>query len=354
MSFWRARRVFLTGHTGFKGAWLSLWLNTLGAKVTGYSLAAETDPNLYSEIGLMNSMDSIIGDIRDLPLLEKAIARAKPEVVIHLAAQALVRKSYTDPVYTYATNVLGTVNLLDAIRRVSPQTTAVVIVTSDKCYENREWDRGYKETDPMGGYDPYSSSKGCAELVTSSFRNSFFKNNGTRVASARAGNVIGGGDWSEDRLIPDLMKSCLAGTEASIRNPHAIRPWQHVLESCAGYLKLVERLSSDDGEKFAEAWNFGPDDGGAETVEQVVKKIAQRWDGLRWKHESGKSVHEARLLKLDSEKSKQHLGWKPRLTLDECLEWTVDWYKSFQSHRAAIRSKSLAQIENYSSRLNGV
>lgn len=350
-TFWRGKRVFVTGHTGFKGSWLTLWLKQLGADVTGYALNPITTPNLF-ELANVGEHDcrSQIADIRDYPKLKETIAAATPDIVFHLAAQPLVRRSYLDPRETYETNVMGTVNLLEAIRH-TPSVRAAVIVTSDKCYENREWVWGYREEEPMGGHDPYSNSKGCAELVTAAMRDSFF---GTQakgqykaaIASARAGNVIGGGDWAEDRLIPDIVRAIAAGQPANIRNPDAIRPWQHVLEPLAGYLLLAERLYTQ-GAEFASGWNFGPGNDESRTVRWICDHMVQHWGhGAAWRQDGSIHPHEATYLKLDSSKARMQLGWRPRLTLAQCLDWLVDWYRA---HGAGedMRATTIRQINAY-------
>lgn len=328
-SFWRGRRVFVTGHTGFKGGWLVLWLADMGAVVTGYSLAPETSPNLFTVAGVADRCTSLVGDVRDLPRLVEAMAACRPEVVLHLAAQPLVRRSYREPVETYATNVMGTVHCLEAARRVA-DVRAVVVVTSDKCYENRNWVWAYRETEPMGGHDPYSNSKGCSELVVSAFRDSFFGPASTcRLGSGRAGNVIGGGDWSEDRLIPDMVRSFGAARSVEIRSPRSTRPWQHVLEPLHGYLRLAEALCGETGARFAEGWNFGPEDGDCKPVSYIVERLVTRWgDGAAWHLASAPQPHEAHLLKVDASKARAHLGWAPLLRLDEALDWTVEWYRA--------------------------
>jgi CDP-glucose 4,6-dehydratase len=341
LDFWQGKRVFVTGHTGFKGGWLSLWLQQMGARVTGYALAPSTQPNLFDVAHVGGGMHSIIADVRDFNTLRAALHDAQPDIVFHLAAQPLVRYSYANPRETYETNVMGTVNLLDALRTVAC-VRAAVIVTSDKCYENREWEWGYRENEPMGGHDPYSNSKGCAELVTAAMRDSYFGAHGKRsvplsLASARAGNVIGGGDWSEDRLIPDIVRSIAAGRPVQIRNPHAIRPWQHVLEPLSGYLLLAERLHGE-GAAYASAWNFGPSDDDAQTVEWIVDRLVSRWgQSARWERDGGEHPHEATYLKLDSSKARMHLGWRPRLHLDETLSWLLDWYKA---HREGLNMQT--------------
>lgn len=349
-SFWRGKKIFLTGHTGFKGSWLTLWLQALGAKVTGYSLAPETDPNLFSLARVSDGIESVIGDIRNRDTLLNAVKAASPDIVIHMAAQPLVRESYARPVETYETNVLGTVHLLDAIRQV-PGVRSVVIVTTDKCYENREWDWGYRENEAMGGYDPYSSSKGCAELVTSAFRNSFFNpstyaKHGVAVASARAGNVIGGGDWAADRLVPDIVRAIERGETVSVRNPHAIRPWQHVLEPLSGYLVLAEKLYCD-GTHYSEAWNFGPNDSDAQPVQAIVERLTSQWgENARWALDGGEHPHEATFLKLDCSKARARLGWRPRWDLGQSLDNIVAWYKA-AARQEDMHAVTLAQIDAY-------
>jgi len=332
-SFWRGRRVFLTGHTGFKGAWLALWLTELGAEVTGYSLPAPTSPSLFELAGVQSLLRHIDGDVRDEGALAVAMAEARPEVVMHLAAQSLVRASYEDPAATYATNVMGTVNLLEAVRGVR-SVRAVVCVTSDKCYENRESERAYRECDAMGGYDPYSSSKGCSELVVSAYRRSFFHPgeiaaHGVGVASGRAGNVIGGGDWAKDRLVPDVMAAFAAGERPRIRHPAAIRPWQHVLEPLFGYMLLAEGLWRGEA-AAAEGWNFGPDEEDARPVGWIADRLADLWgEGAGWDLTGGAQPHEAAYLRLDCAKARQRLGWRPTWPLDEALRQTVDWYRTW-------------------------
>jgi CDP-glucose 4,6-dehydratase len=349
-SFWRDKKVFVTGHTGFKGSWLTLWLKALGARVTGYALAPDTSPNLFDLARVGDGVESIIADIRDRQRLLSAIKSAAPEIVIHMAAQPLVRASYVNPVETYETNVLGTVHLLDAIRHVTG-VRSVVIVTTDKCYENREWEWGYRENEAMGGYDPYSSSKGCAELVTAAYRKSFFNpstysTHGVAIASARAGNVIGGGDWAADRLIPDIMRAITKGETVNIRNPHAIRPWQHVLEPLSGYLVLAEGLYSE-GIRHAEAWNFGPNDSDAQPVQAIVERLTAQWgDDARWQLDGGDHPHEATYLKLDCSKARSRLGWRPRWSLDRALDEIVAWYKA-AARGEDTRSITLAQIDEY-------
>ena len=348
-AFWQGKTVFVTGHTGFKGSWLSLWLHRLGARVTGYALEPPTQPNLFEVAGLARSMDSITGDVRDLKALRQSLLRAKPQFVFHLAAQALVRESYADPVDTYSTNVMGTVNVLEAVREAE-SVRATVIVTSDKCYENRERVTGYGEDEAMGGHDPYSSSKGCAELVTAAYRRSFFSRSGTAVASARAGNVIGGGDWGRDRLVPDALRAFSAGEPLRVRNPKAVRPWQHVLDPLNGYLTLAERLW-DEGLAYSGAWNFGPVDGDDRPVSWIVEELVRRWgDDATWRIEEAPQPHEAGMLKLDCSKAREQLDWHPRIDLDTALEWTVEWRRR---HAAGEHAGKLTeeQISHFQDRL---
>ena len=352
-AFWRGRRVLVTGHSGFKGGWLSLWLECLGAEVTGYALAPASSPNLYESANVASGLkESVFADIRDLNRLCGVIRAERPEIVIHMAAQPLVRSSYADPIETYSVNVVGTVTLLEAIRRAGG-VRAVVSVTSDKCYENREWAWGYRESDPMGGFDPYSSSKGCAELATAAMRASFFhpaawSEHKVAVASARAGNVIGGGDWAEDRLVPDLIRAFTAGRAAAVRRPEAVRPWQHVLEPLSGYLVLAERLV-EDGPAYAEGWNFGPEESDAREVAWLAKRVSELWgEGARCEGDRGIHPHEATFLKLDCSKARARLGWRPRWRLDRALEETVAWYHAFY-RGTDIRALSVGQIEAYSS-----
>jgi len=339
--FYNEKRVLITGHTGFKGSWLTLWLKMMGAKVLGYALEPNTDPSLFNVLNLHKDIDHIIGDIRDFEKLREVITEFKPEIVFHLAAQPLVRLSYREPRLTYETNMMGTVNLLEAIRQTK-SIRAVVNVTSDKCYENKEWVWGYREIDPMGGYDPYSSSKGCSELITAAYRNSFFKNTETAVASARAGNVIGGGDWAEDRLIPDIVRSLSQGKPIFIRNPKATRPWQHVLEPLSGYL-LLGKMLFERGQEFAEAWNFGPSDSRMMTVEEIVKKSIEIWGSGSYVVDSSEQPHEANLLKLDTSKVKQRLNSKSVLSTAETLEMSIVWYQTYYS-KVSMAPFSLKQI----------
>lgn len=344
--FWKDKKVFLTGHTGFKGAWLSLWLQDCGAILTGYALAPDTEPNLFDAASVSDGMESIIGDVRDLEKLVKAMNNSQPEVVIHMAAQPLVRLSYKSPVDTYSTNIMGTVNLLEAVRKTA-SVKAVVNVTTDKCYENKEWIWGYREDEPMGGQDPYSSSKGCSELVTMAYRKSFFNFSGSaKVASGRAGNVIGGGDWAEDRLIPDTLKSFEKIERVTIRNPSATRPWQHVLEPLSGYLVLAERLYLE-GDKYAEGWNFGPEDEDVKPVSEVIEYLAERWGGgLSWVHDKSEQPHEAQLLKLDISKAKTFLKWAPRWNLFTTLDSIVEWHKEW-CRGGDVKAVTLEQINKF-------
>lgn len=344
--FWRGKRVLLTGHTGFKGGWLALWLQRLGAQVTGYSLPAPTRPSLYEAARISESVRGVTADIRDLERLKGAFREFSPEVVFHLAAQPLVRASYDGPVETYSTNLLGTVHVLEAVRHAK-SVRSVVMVTSDKCYENRESAAGHRETDRLGGHDPYSNSKACAELAIDSYRRSFFSGEGTAaVASARAGNVIGGGDWAVDRLIPDLVRAAVAGKPLVLRNPRATRPWQHVLEPLSGYLMLAQRLC-DERARYAEAWNFGPRDDDARTVEDIVALAARGWDGgLKWTVDARPQPHESGMLMLDCSKAAS-AGWHPLLRVEQAVDWTIEWYRAWHGKRD-VRALSLEQIERYS------
>ena len=351
-SFWKNRRVFLTGHTGFKGGWLSLWLQNMGAELTGFALSPPTQPSLFKVAKVADGMTSIIGDIRNPDTLNAVLRQASPEIVIHMAAQPLVRYSYENPIETYMTNVMGSVHLFEAVRKTE-SVRAVVNVTTDKCYENREWIWSYRENEAMGGYDPYSSSKGCSELVTAAYRNSYFNSatyhlHKVAIASARAGNVIGGGDWASDRLIPDILQSVLACCPVQIRSPYAIRPWQHVLEPLSGYLALAEKLHEDGG-KFADSWNFGPRDEDAKPVQWVVEKLTECWgEGAEWELDDRTQPHEANYLKLDISKACNSLGWQPRWRLDRTLQAIVDWTKAYRSE-ANMREITLGQIKNYES-----
>jgi len=352
-AIWSGRRVLVTGHTGFKGGWLCLWLSRLGANVSGFALAPESTPNLYELAHIGSCTDSLLGDITDPHAIRRILHEVQPEVVFHLAAQSLVRRSYAEPVETFATNVMGTINLLEAVR-VSPSVRAVVVVTSDKCYENRHLNRGYVESDPMGGHDPYSASKGCAELVAAAWRRSFFSRGGaTAIATARAGNVIGGGDWAADRLLPDLLRAFSAGKQARIRNPQAIRPWQHVLEPLAGYLLLAQALFLD-GSRCAQGWNFGPDADANATVARVTDLAAAAWGSdACWAGDAGPHPHEAALLMLDSASARQQLGWRPRLSLSRAVTDTVRWHRRLLTGEQAS-DLCMEQIAEYESLLSGV
>jgi len=349
-NIWHNKRVFLTGHTGFKGGWLALWLASKGAIVRGYALDPCTEPNLFTEAKVGSVIEDIRGDIRNSSTLDPALHDFAPEVVFHMAAQPLVRFSYEDPIGTYETNVIGTARVLDAIRR-TPSVRAVVSVTTDKCYENKEWLWGYRETDPLGGYDPYSSSKACAEIVSAAYRQSYFHpaklaEHKCAVATGRAGNVIGGGDWSLDRLIPDLVRGFLAGDPVLIRRPHAIRPWQHVMEPLLGYILLAEHLLTHDP-RYATAFNFGPSDDDAQTVEWIVERMKNFWGGnASWLLDKDPGLHEAGYLKLDASRARAELAWHPRLRLDTTLQWLVAWYKAWQSGED-MHTFTLAQIAAY-------
>ena len=342
--FYRGRPVFLTGHTGFKGAWMATWLQSLGARVSGFALAPER-PSLFEDARVAEGMRSTIGDLRDLAALEPALQAAQPEIVFHLAAQALVRRSYHDPLGTFSTNVMGTAHLLDAVRR-APSVRAVVIVTSDKCYENREWPHAYREPDPMGGRDPYSASKGCAELVTSAYRASFF-DGGAAIASGRAGNVVGGGDWAEDRIVPDLIRGLTRNEPIPIRAPHAIRPWQHVLEPLSGYLTLGQRLIETPA-AASEAWNFGPAESSSVPVRTLAEAVVREWgDGRLEFATKPLDLHEAASLALDWGKARLRLEWQPRLDFQRTVALTVDWYREFHRDPSSARRMTEQQIEAY-------
>ena len=345
-NFWAGKRVFITGHTGFKGSWLSLWLQNMGAIVKGYALEPNTTPNLFTEAQVVEKMSSEVGDITNLQQITESMVHFNPEVLFHMAAQPLVRFSYVDPVKTFSTNVMGTVNVLEAARKCS-NLKVIVSVTTDKCYENKEWVWGYRVDEPMGGDDPYSSSKGCSELVINAYRKSFFNGNGSPyLASVRAGNVIGGGDWSEDRLIPDIIRALEKGESVKIRNPNAVRPWQHVLEPLSGYLILAQNLHRY-GMKFAEAWNFGPKEEGCKPVDWVLEKMLANWgDGAMWQTDIINHPHEANYLKLDCSKAAKYLNWEPKWNLEITLEKTVQWYKQFNLGRS-MQIECLLEIEEY-------
>lgn len=344
--FWCGRKVFVTGHTGFKGSWLCLWLQQLGAKVTGYALEPPTTPSIFTEAKVEKGLEkSIVGDVRDAEFFTQFMQQVEPEIVIHMAAQPLVRYSYANPVDTYSTNIMGTVNMLEAVRK-TPSVKAVLNITSDKCYENVKCVQGYREDDPMGGYDPYSSSKGCAELISSAYRKSFLQNEGIALATARSGNVIGGGDWAKDRIVPDAMRAFIANKTLLVRNPHATRPWQHVLEPLTGYLLLCQKLV-EQSEGFAEGWNFGPDGEDAKPVSTLADIMIRSWGGdARWNSDGGKHVHEANYLKLDCLKAKTLLKWKPVWHLERGLEETVQWYKAWHQ-KQEMHSYTVDQIEVY-------
>jgi CDP-glucose 4,6-dehydratase len=348
---WQGRRVFLTGHTGFKGSWLALWLSRLGAHIRGYALDPCTDPNLFNLARVNTVVEDVRGDVRDYAKLEASLTEFAPEVVFHLAAQPIVRRSYADPIGTYGTNVMGTVHLLEAIRK-TPSVRAVVCVTTDKCYQNRGWIWPYRESDPLGGHDPYASSKACAEIVSAAYRSSFFPierlhEHHVALATARAGNVIGGGDWSEDRLIPDLIRGFRSGQPVLIRRPNAIRPWQHVLESLQGYLMLAQELLAQPA-RFASAYNFGPSDEDVWPVERIADKLVGIWgNGASWIRDSGPSVHEDQVLRLDARKARVELRWQPRLKIETALEWTMAWYRAWNhgDDMAEFTEKQIVEYE---------
>ena len=348
--FWHHRRVLVTGHTGFKGSWLSLWLQRLGASTAGYALEPPTRPNLFELADVGSGMRSHHGDVRNLPELERVMQEHRPEIVFHLAAQPIVRQAYRDPLDTFGTNALGTATLLEAVRR-TPGVRAVVAITSDKCYDNVEWVWGYREDDRLGGHDPYSASKACAELIIDSYRRSFFPpdqhdTHGVAVASTRAGNVIGGGDWSPDRLVPDVLDALHSGRKAELRNPGATRPWQHVLEPLSGYIMLAERLVEDGGD-FAQAWNFGPAETSIRSVAWITEHLHRLWGREGdWQLDGEEHPHENTLLRLDSSKARARLGWQPRLELETALAWIVDWSKAHHAGRC-MREVTLEQIRAY-------
>jgi len=351
---YRNRAVLITGHTGFKGTWLTLWLNHLGSNVIGYALKPPTQPSLFELCALNTKVTSIEGDVRDFGHLKSVIQKYKPEIIFHLAAQALVRRSYSDPLETYSTNVMGTVHLLEAIRQIGG-VRVIINVTSDKCYQNQEWVWGYRENDPMGGQDPYSSSKGCAELITAAYTKSYFnpdhyEKHGVSVASVRSGNVIGGGDWAEDRLLPDCMKALLENRPIVIRYPDAVRPWQHVLEPLFGYLVLGQHLYGD-GPTFAGPWNFGPEDESGKPVRWIVERIAEIWGGkASWEVDQSFHPYEAHTLKLDCSKAKLKLGWYPQWDLETGLKKTIEWFKAYRD-RADMFITTISQIKDYTKEL---
>jgi CDP-glucose 4,6-dehydratase len=352
---WNGRRVLLTGHTGFKGSWLSLWLQQKGAELCGLALDPPTTVNMFQDAAVERGMRSVIGDIRDTNRARQIFLEHRPEIVFHLAAQSLVRTSYVDPIGTYLTNVIGTANVLEAARETD-SVRAVVVITTDKCYENQEWEWPYRETDRLGGYDPYSNSKACAELVVSAYRNSFFnpadyKRHGVAIASVRAGNVIGGGDWAQDRLVPDIIRAFIEKRPVRIRNPHAIRPWQHVLEPLRGYIQVAESLC-EDGTESGEAWNFGPEQSDAQPVEWIVRQLAEVWgEGASWELEDAVQPHEAHTLTLDSSKARHRLNWHPALRLRDALAMTAEWY-SLKLKEHDMHEFTVAQIKDYEDRCN--
>lgn len=348
-SFWKGKKILLTGHTGFKGSWLSIWLQSLGADLVGFSKSIPTKPSLFEIADVQSGMISIMGNICDFEHIKQVVQEYKPEIVIHMAAQSLVRESYNNPIDTYSTNVIGTINLLESIR-ITGKNRIVINVTSDKCYENLEFNKSFREEDPMGGFDPYSSSKGCAELITSAYRDSFFNTrefhkHGIAIASVRAGNVIGGGDWSKDRLVPDVMNSLLDGHVLKIRNPDAIRPWQHVLEPLSGYLLLAEKLNSD-GVKYSGAWNFGPSENDGRPVSWIIKKLSQYFGTINYVVDTDKKPHEAAYLRLDCSKARNLLGWIPKTDLELAIRWISEWYKQFEQ-KADLRAFTEQQIREF-------
>ena len=342
--FWKGRRVFLTGHTGFKGSWLSLWLASLGAEVKGYALNPPTSPSLFNEAKIDSVIDSQIGDIRDQDVFHESMTEFNPDILIHMAAQPLVRYSYDAPIETYEVNVIGTAKVLE-VARSCPNLKSIVNITTDKCYENDERSQGYKEDDPMGGHDPYSSSKGCAELVASSYRRSFLQDQGVGLASVRAGNVIGGGDWADDRLIPDILRSFEKKESVVVRNPKATRPWQHVLEPLSGYLILAQKLYRDQ-EKYAGGWNFGPNEQDVKPVDWILDKMIAKWPGSSWNLDTNSSPHEAGFLQLDISKAELKLGWKPVWGLSQTLEKIISWHQAWIK-KENIQDWCLAEIEEY-------
>lgn len=345
--FWNSKSVLITGHTGFKGSWLSLWLQKLGARVTGYALPANISPSMFEVTHVAEGMTSIEGDICDLNHLKSIFREYSPEIVIHMAAQSLVRYSYQYPVETYTTNVIGTVNLFEAIR-ATPGIRAVLNVTSDKCYDNKEWNWGYRENEALGGYDPYSSSKACSELVTAAYRNSYFSNQDDSpvIASARAGNVIGGGDWAQYRLIPDIIKSLSASKPVYIRNPSAVRPWQHVLEPLNGYLTLLERMY-ESGTRFEGPWNFGPDSVDSMPVSWIADVLCRQWsDDARWESDDASHPHEAGLLRLDSTRARIHLGWRPDISMTRRISQAADWYRAYQN-QCDMHKYTMTELSEY-------
>jgi len=347
--FWVGKRVFLTGHTGFKGSWLSLWLDHLGCSVKGYALNPPTSPSLFDVAKVDTLIDSQVGDIRDQKLLNNSMVSFNPDILIHMAAQSLVRRSYDEPIETYEVNVIGTAKVLEAARNC-PNLKAIINITTDKCYENLGFDKSYHETDPMGGFDPYSSSKGCAELVAASYRSSFLNDLGIGVASARAGNVIGGGDWAKDRLIPDILKSFELDKAVIVRNPNATRPWQHVLEPLSGYLLLAQKLY-DDHKTYSEGWNFGPNENDIRPVNWILDKMIPYWPNAHWKLDEDSNPHEANFLKLNISKARTKLDWRPIWELDRALEKIINWHKAWKNNED-IQLLCLAEIKEYMKDMN--
>ena len=347
--FWKGKRIFLTGHTGFKGSWLSLWLASLGAEVKGYALNPPTSPSLFNEAKIDSVIDSQIGDIRDQDVLHESMTEFNPDILIHMAAQPLVRYSYEAPIETYEVNVIGTAKVLE-VARSCPNLKSIVNITTDKCYENDERSEGYREDDPMGGYDPYSSSKGCAELVTSAYRRSFMQEKGVGLASVRAGNVIGGGDWADDRLIPDILRSFEKNKPVVIRNPKATRPWQHVLEPLSGYLILAEKLYKNQKE-YAEGWNFGPNEQDVKPVDWILDRMIAKWPNTSWQLDQNSNPHEAGFLKLDITKAESRLNWKPVWELGYTLEKIVDWHQAWLN-REDMQATCFAEIKEYMRDMN--
>ena len=352
-NFWKNKKVLLTGHTGFKGSWLSIWLKKLEVELIGFSKDIPTEPSLFKLAEVSENMISIIGDIKNFSLIQKTIQENQPDIIIHMAAQSLVRKSYEDPLETFSTNIMGTVNVLEAIK-MSEKTRVVINVTSDKCYENNGMEEKFSENSPMGGYDPYSSSKGCSELITSAFKNSFynskkFDSHKVALSTVRAGNVIGGGDWAKDRLIPDIIDSISKKIPTQIRNTNSVRPWQFVLEPLNGYLLLAERMW-EKGNKFSEAWNFGPNDESCKSVKWILEKISKEWgEKFFWEEDHKENPHETSILKLDCKKAKERLGWETKLNINEALEWTINWYKKFLEN-SNMKEYTKKQIEEFESR----
>ncbi|MCK4320997.1 CDP-glucose 4,6-dehydratase [candidate division WOR-3 bacterium] len=356
----KGKNVLITGHTGFKGSWLSLWLKELNANVVGYALKPPTEPNLFEILNLEREIISVIGDIRDLNNLNDTFQKYRPDFIFHLAAQSILRESYDIPKYTYETNVMGTLNVFEAVRNTD-SVRVVVNVTSDKCYDNKEWVWGYRETDAMGGFDPYSSSKGCAELLTNAYRHSYFKNQisgenkQVSLATVRAGNVIGGGDWAKDRLIPDCIRALSKGETIKIRNPQAIRPWQHVLEPLRGYLSLAVMMFKS-GNRYAEAWNFGPTEEDSITVKEMVNKVVELWGKGEWEDISQKisdPLHEAKYLRLDCSKARRILDWRPMIDIDKAINFTIDWYRAYYDKSEDINEYTKNQINKYLEELKG-